>query len=58
MSENSKKIKKNWEGGGFGFGGGGGGGGGRKGGCEWGSEAFVKIQKNIFFRGGGSGQGG
>ena len=26
--------------------------------CEWRSEAFVKIQKNIFFWGGGSGQGG
>ena len=27
--------------------------------CEWRSEAFVKIQKKIyFFLGGGSGQGG
>ena len=34
--------------------------GGGQGGCEWRSEAFVKIQKkNIFFLGGGgSGQGG
>ena len=47
----------------------GGGGSGRKGdsglggqgGCEWRSEAFVKIKKNTFFLGGvkgGSGQGG
>ena len=36
--------------------------GGGQGGCEWRSEAFVKIQKkNIFFLGGGGGglgQGG
>ena len=47
---------------------GGGGGGvwvaGGQGGCEWRSEAFVKIQNKIFFflggggGGGGSGQGG
>ena len=37
-------------GGGVGFGGG----GGVQGGCEWRSEAFVKIpKKNIFFFGGG-----
>ena len=43
----------------MGFGGGCGGGVGQ-GGCEWKSEAFVKIQKNIFFfwGGGGGGQGG
>ena len=29
------------------------GGGGVQGGCEWRSEAFVKIKKNIFFLGGG-----
>ena len=42
-----------------GWGGGGGGqGGGRRVGCEWKSEAFVKIQKkNIFFLGGGGGLG-
>ena len=35
----------------------GGGGGGVQGGCEWRSEAFVKIQKkNIIFFWGGSGQ--
>ena len=35
------------------------GGGVRVAGCEWRSEAFVKIQtKKIFFLGGGSGQGG
>ena len=52
-------------GGGQVWGGGGGGqvwGGGGQGGCEWRSEAFVKIQnsKNLFFffLGGGSGQGG
>ena len=48
----------------FFFGGGGGGGGrvgcrvvGEQGGCEWKSEAFVKIQKkkNFFFWGGGGG---
>ena len=39
MCENSKKI----------IGGGGGGGGRVQGGCEWRSEAFVKIQKKIFF---------
>ena len=37
--------------------------GGGQGGCEWRSEAFVKIQKKKFFffgggGGGGSGQGG
>ena len=36
---------------GFGFGGG-------QGGCEWRSEAFVKIKKKIFFFGGGVGSGG
>ena len=45
-----KIQKKNW---GWGSGG--------QGGCEWRSEAFVKIQKKIFFffffGGGGSGQG-
>ena len=38
--------------------GGGGGWGGVQGGCEWRSEAFVKIKKNIyffFFWGGGVG---
>ena len=44
-------------------GGGGSGWGGRgvQGGCEWRSEAFVKIQKKnylFFWGGGGSGQGG
>ena len=40
-------------------GGGSGLGGGVQGGCEWRSEAFVKIQKKIFFWGdGGSGQEG
>ena len=36
------------------------GGGGGQGGCEWRSEAFVKIQKKnkYFFGGGGLGQGG
>ena len=35
------------------------GGGGGQGGCEWRSEAFVRIQKKnyFFFGGGGSGQG-
>ena len=33
-------------------------GGGGQGGCELRSEAFVKIQKNIFFWGGGGGGGG
>ena len=33
-------------------------GGGGQGGCEWRSEAFVKIQKKNIFFGGGSGQGG
>ena len=37
-------------------------GGGGQGGCEWRSEAFVKIQKkkkkNFFFFGGGGGGGG
>ena len=38
--------------------GGGGRVGGGQGGCEWRSEAFVKIQKkNIFFLGGGGGGG-
>ena len=32
------------------------GGGGGQGGCEWRSEAFVKIQKNIFFWGGVGGR--
>ena len=33
------------------------GGGGKQGGCEWRSEAFVKIQKKrIFFWGGGGGE--
>ena len=36
---------------------GGGGGGGGQGGCEWRSEAFVKIQKKHFLGGRGSGQG-
>ena len=51
-----EKSKKKW-------GGGGGGRGGRvlggQGGCEWRSEANVKIQKKnfFFFLGGGSGQG-
>ena len=42
-------------GGQVGGGGGGGvwGGGGVQGGCEWRSEAFVKIQKQKFFFGGG-----
>ena len=32
---------------------------GGQGGCEWRSEAFVKIKKKyIFFFGGGSGKGG
>ena len=36
-----------------------GGGGGGQGGCEWRSEAFVKIQKKIFLIWvGGSGGGG
>ena len=41
--------------------GGGSGWGGVQGGCEWRSEAFVKIQKKIiyfFWGGGGSGQRG
>ena len=38
---------------------GGGSGWGSQGGCEWRSEAFVKIQKkNIFFFWGGGGGGG
>ena len=45
----------------FFFGGGGGGAlGWRSWGCEWRSEAFVKIKKNIyifFFLGGGRGRG-
>ena len=34
--------------------------GGEQGGCEWRSEAFVKIQKkkNFFWGGGGVGMGG
>ena len=32
--------------------------GGGQGGCELRSEAFVKIQKKIFFLGGGVGSGG
>ena len=41
------------------MGGGVGSGLGGQGGCEWRSEAFVKIQKkNIFFGGGGFGFGG
>ena len=40
-------------------GGGGGSGWGGQGGCEWRSEAFVKIQKKkYFFLGGGGGSGG
>ena len=55
-----KIQKKKLGGGGVGLGGGGSGwGGGGQGGCEWRSEAFVKIQKkNIIFFLGGSGQGG
>ena len=34
------------------------GGGGGQGGCEWRSKVFVKIQKKIFFEGGGVGVGG
>ena len=36
-----------------------GGGGGVQGGCEWRSEAFMKIQKKnyFFFLGGGGGSG-
>ena len=34
-----------------------GGRGGGQGGCEWRSEVFVKIKKNIFFGGGGRGLG-
>ena len=35
------------------------GGGGGQGGCELKNEVFVKIQKKIFFKGGGGlGQGG
>ena len=54
------KIKKKWGGQGVGFG------GGVQGGCEWRSEAFVKIQKKKNWgggmggrvrRGGGSGWG-
>ena len=36
----------------------GGGGAGGQGGCELRSEAFVTIQKKIFFWGGGGGLGG
>ena len=54
------KIQKKIRGGGGGFGLRGVGG---QGGCEWRSEAFVKIQKKkiyffFFGGGGGSGQGG
>ena len=72
--ENEKKERKSQGGGGMctkygsycekekksGGGGGGGSGVGGQGGCEWRSEAFVKIQKNIFFWGGGAwvGRGG
>ena len=56
------KLKKKWGGGGGRLGVGL---GGEQGGCEWRSEAFVKIQKKIFFfflggggGGRGSGQGG
>ena len=45
----SKFKKKIWVGGE----GGGGSGWGGQGGCEWKSEAFVKIQKKKFFFGGG-----
>ena len=38
--------------------GGGGVGVGGQGGCEWSSEAFVKIKKKNFFLGGGVGSGG
>ena len=31
---------------------------GGQGECEWRSEAFVKIQKKIYFLGGGGGWGG
>ena len=41
-----KIQKKNWGGGDRGSGWGG---GGVKGGCEWRSEAFVKIKKYIYF---------
>ena len=55
------KIQKKM-GGGSGWGGGGSGlgGGGVQGGCEWRSEAFVKIQKKFKknLGGGGPGQGG
>ena len=47
-----ESSKKKLGGGGFGFGGWGG-----QGGCEWRSEAFVKIQKKNFFFGGGGGVG-
>ena len=53
MCENSKNKMG---GGGWGGGGGGGSGWGGQGGCEWRSEAFVKIQKKIFFLGGGGGR--
>ena len=50
MCENSKK-KKIGGGGGFGLGG--------QGGCEWRTEAFVKIKKKKkFFLGGGGGRVG
>ena len=52
MCENSKKIG-GWGSGGSGWEGG-------QDGCEWKSEAFVKIQKKkiFFFWGGGVGSGG
>ena len=58
-----ENSKRKMGGGGQVWGGGsgwGGGGGGVQGGCEWRSEAFVKIQKknNFFWEGGGSGRGG
>ena len=43
---------------GVGVGGSGWGGGGVQGGCEWRSEAFVKIQKKYFFGWGGRWEGG
>ena len=53
------KIQKKKMGGGVRLGGGRVWGGGVQGGCEWRSEAFVKIQKKkkFFFLGGGGGGG-